>query len=106
MLVEEEAAWVVGIEDVRFRVERGIFGMDWGLEGFRIRMGLGLPWLGLSRFMEWGFGVFLFGLGLLESSSRLNETTLVWGVLGLRGVVIRLRLWQSLGLTELVSFGS
>ena len=104
MLVEEEGAWVVGIEAVRFRVERGIFAMDWGLEGFRIR--LGLLWLGLSRFIEWGFGGFLFGLGLLESSSKLNETTFVWGVLGLRGVFIRLRLWQSLGLTGLVSFGS
>ena len=28
MLVEEEAAWVVGMEAVRFSVERGIFGMD------------------------------------------------------------------------------
>ena len=66
---------------------------------------MGLTWF--SKFMEWVLVRFLFGLGLLlESNSRLNETTLVWGVLGLRGVVILLRLWESLGLTGLGSFGS
>jgi len=64
MLVVEDGV-VVGIEFVRFRVERGIFELDDGL----LRLMLALA-----------------------SNSKLKETTLVCGVMGFRGVDIRLRL--------------